>query len=169
MSLPLIPFYFVRHGETEANVARQVAGYFDSPLTSKGRQQADSLARICERLDIKPTRIFHSDLSRARDTAYAVNSNLGLDINEMHELREHHFGVHEGKMHWNDVFEILESGHAPENGESYDMFYKRTMTVFSEIITNNNDPILITAHGGFMHQIQHMLGRGQSYTTDAIV
>ncbi|MGB1076699.1 MAG: histidine phosphatase family protein [Bdellovibrionales bacterium] len=169
MALPPIPFYFVRHGETEANVSKQVAGWFDSPLTENGRQQAKHLSSIMGRLPQKPTKIFHSDLSRAKDTALAVNNVLKLDMIEHKGLREHHFGDHEGKSCWDDVFNILESQGIPQNGESYDMFYERALSVFSEIITEKTSPILITAHGGFAHQIKRLLGRDYTYSSDNIV
>jgi len=169
MSLPAIPFYFVRHGETEANVAQQVAGWLDSPLTDKGRQQAKHLASIVSRLDHKPTKIIHSDLSRAKDTAYAVNAKLDIEIIEDKDLREHNFGVHEGEESWDPVSNILLAGNIPDQGESYDMFYQRTLSVFSKHISDHLDPILITAHGGFTFQIQRMLGQNLNYQSINIV
>ncbi|MBL4589633.1 MAG: histidine phosphatase family protein [Alphaproteobacteria bacterium] len=159
MSLPLIPFYFVRHGETEANVASQVAGWLDSPLTPKGRSQAEHLSRICERLEVKPTRIFHSDLSRARDTAHAVNNALNLEITEDKELREHHVGTYEGNYGWDEVLALLSRGETPDGGESRQMFFDRMMTIFPDVIRSHNEPVLIVAHGGFMHQMQRFLGQ----------
>ena len=38
------------------------------------------------------------------------------------------------------------------------MFFDRMVTVFSRIMVEHESPILITAHGGFMHQIQRFLG-----------
>ena len=37
-------FYFVRHGESEANAARRFAGQSDSRLTERGRRQAEVVA-----------------------------------------------------------------------------------------------------------------------------
>ncbi len=166
MSLPLIPFYFVRHGETEANVAFQVAGHLDSPLTKRGQQQAKQVAKVVEALDNKPRKIFHSDLSRARDTAHAINEILSVDIFEHEGLREHHFGIFEGHDVWDDVFQILRRDERPEGGESRNDFKQRLIKVFNEIIVEQESPILITAHGGFAHQIQRLFGQDGHFMID---
>ena len=52
----------IRHGQTEANEKRIMAGNTETALTKLGRQQADKARRIIEQLEIKPVAIFHSHL-----------------------------------------------------------------------------------------------------------
>ena len=55
-------FYFVRHGESEANRDRVFSGRRDSPLTERGRQQAVALADALE--DVAFDRVVATPLSR---------------------------------------------------------------------------------------------------------
>jgi broad specificity phosphatase PhoE len=75
--------YFVRHGESEANVAHRFAnaahGY---PLTALGRTQAGVLAeRLAAELSgTPPTSIHTSPLPRARETAQILAARLGSPL-----------------------------------------------------------------------------------------
>jgi bisphosphoglycerate-dependent phosphoglycerate mutase len=72
-------FYFVRHGESEANSLHIVSNR-DLPhgLTAKGREQADMLANQLASSGI--TKIFTSPLLRARQTAAILAHALGLEV-----------------------------------------------------------------------------------------
>ena len=74
--IPLKHFYMIRHGETEANAARIMAGSLDSPLTENGRRQAKTAQVIVNSLAVKPSVIIHSNLSRARETAQIINEEV---------------------------------------------------------------------------------------------
>jgi len=144
-----------------------VSGWLDSSLTRKGRQQAYKLGSIISKLDNKPKQIFHSDLSRARDTAYAVKEKLDIGMESHSGLREHNFGIYEGEHSWADVFDILQQGQTPDSGESYDMFFERAFSVFQEILnTSVQHPILITAHGGIAQQLKRILKQPYNYGGD---
>lgn len=67
--------YLVRHGESEANVAR-IHGFGDSPLTSTGRAQAAYVAARVATLPIDT--IISSSMTRARETAEAMAAKTGL-------------------------------------------------------------------------------------------
>ena len=58
--------YFVRHGESEANLHKRFAGQSDVPLTEKGRAQAEAVRPILA--DIPFNKVYSSDLIRAHDT-----------------------------------------------------------------------------------------------------
>ncbi|MDP9251443.1 MAG: histidine phosphatase family protein, partial [Chloroflexota bacterium] len=81
-----VTFYFVRHGESEANVARRFAGRTDSPLTERGRQQARAVAEalVSERFD----RVISSPLSRCRDTALVIAQRQQLPVDLEPDLVE---------------------------------------------------------------------------------
>ena len=152
MPLPLKPFYMIRHGETEANAARLMAGSIDSPLTKLGRDQAFEAQKVIATLEIKPVAIFHSHLSRARDTAHIINEALNVEIFEDKDLAEIHAGDLEGASydHCRELFE-----HWPRvlNGEDPNEFFKRVRQGKSRAIEKFNEPVLIVCHGGVMRAL----------------
>lgn len=90
-------FYFVRHGQSEANAARLIAD--DTPkLTELGRQQALQTGKKLAGKNI--SRILCSPLIRAKETAEIIATELGLDTNDIEviqDLRERGVGECEGK------------------------------------------------------------------------
>lgn len=68
--------YFIRHGETYFNVFARLQGWSDTPLTSKGVQDAVKISKV-----LKPLKIdyfYSSDLKRAVDTAQIIIDSLEL-------------------------------------------------------------------------------------------
>src|ERR1035437_7776960 len=123
--LPARPFYLIRHGETEANVAHITAGgKFDSPLTEKGLGQAHTLAPCLNQLERAPALIYHSSMIRARDTAQVLNEKLNLPMIKLQDLREHEMGEWDG-LPRETVEPFLEQGIVPPGGESESLFAQR--------------------------------------------
>jgi broad specificity phosphatase PhoE len=62
--------YFIRHGQSKANVAKTYAGWDDTPLTDEGRERARTagLRLMSKEID----RVIASDLRRAAETARIV-------------------------------------------------------------------------------------------------
>ncbi len=83
-----------RHGQTDWNVANKFQGHTDIPLNSVGEYQVKHAARLV--VDIKPTSIISSDLSRAHNTAKALAELNGLPIHVDARLRETNCGKWEG-------------------------------------------------------------------------
>ena len=91
--------YLLRHGETEWNLEGRKQGRLDSPLTSRGREQARSSGRrLCALLDPPSVSLFAcSPLGRARETAEIVAAELGLGGAVVEPLlAEHHMGEWQG-------------------------------------------------------------------------
>ncbi len=149
MPIPLKPFYMIRHGQTEANKAQLMAGSLDSPLTEKGRRQAYEAQKIIAALKIKPAAIFHSHLSRARDTALIMNQALNVETFEDPDLAEIHAGELEG-VSYEHCRELFESWPRVLNGEDPKEFFNRVKRGKSKAIEQFNEPILIVCHGGVM-------------------
>ncbi|HWD27651.1 MAG TPA: histidine phosphatase family protein [Rhizomicrobium sp.] len=83
MSLELrdgVTLYFARHGETQANIAKQFSGVKDTPLTDKGRQQAHDIGAILKReLGAAPDLDYVcSPLQRAKTTMQIAREAAGL-------------------------------------------------------------------------------------------
>lgn len=87
----------VRHGETEWNHDNRVQGSMDIPLSPRGREQAEALARELLRRREAYDLLFTSDLQRAGETARILASRLGgLDVTVDPLLREMDCGRWEG-------------------------------------------------------------------------
>ena len=132
------PFYYVRHGETETNAHRLVAGSLDVDLTSRGREQAYAAARALANAPI--TGIYSSPLKRARHTAEPIAEVLGLPVALIDEIAERRWGDLEGKPRGSRRRGIM-----PEGAETTEAFMARVLAGFARIDT---EVPLIVAHSG---------------------
>ncbi len=72
--------YFVRHGESQANVDRLFVGpRFPSPLTAKGREQARLAGEHIKAEGLTIDRIISSPIERAKDTAAIIAQTIGFN------------------------------------------------------------------------------------------
>lgn len=69
--------YFVRHGESEWNVADKICGRTDIPLTKRGHEQAVETGKKIVAEGIKADEILYSPLLRAADTAKHISEMTG--------------------------------------------------------------------------------------------
>ena len=154
-------FYFVRHGESEGNAARIFTGQRDSPLTSRGRLQAEAVAR--ELAPVKFDRIVSSDLSRTRDTAEVIAKRQGIPVEIIPELREINVGDRTGTSfdearglpNWTDDGFVSWPG-----GETLDQVLARTLGTIERLTRESSGKrILVVGHGGVNRiLLSHFLG-----------
>lgn len=78
---------FIRHGQSEANLAGVFAGHTDAPLTDLGRRQADATAEYIVNT-YRVDAVYASDLQRAYQTGKAVADRLGLPVHPHRGMRE---------------------------------------------------------------------------------
>jgi broad specificity phosphatase PhoE len=77
--------YFVRHGETDFNIAQRLQGQYETSLNARGRQQARECGGLLKDLFAREQRQTHdyayvsSPLQRARQTMQLARATLGLD------------------------------------------------------------------------------------------
>ena len=117
----------VRHGETALNAARVVQPA-DTPLSERGRAQADAVGR---RLATQPPgAIVSSDLARAWQTAEAVARHSGLPIEPSSLLQERNFGALRGHAYDTLGFDPMTLDEAPPGGESARQFAQRVAGAF---------------------------------------
>lgn len=89
-------FLLVRHGESTMNAERKFTGLSDPELTEAGRWQAVQVGRyIALRGGVHA--VISSPLSRARETALAIATPLGLEVSTEPGLIEMDFGQWEGR------------------------------------------------------------------------
>ena len=86
---------FVRHGQSESNLAQVFTGQGNASLTPLGMEQAERTADYLQRYPIN--RIYASDLRRAMQTAQPTARRLGLPVIPDPQLREIAAGEWEGK------------------------------------------------------------------------
>jgi broad specificity phosphatase PhoE len=156
-----VTFYFVRHGESEANAAHRFAGRTDSPLTERGRQQAESVAKALANVHFD--RIVSSPLSRCRDTAVIIARRRQLPVDLEPDLVEIDVGEKTG-MPFDEVKGLPEwqdDGFvAWPRGETLDQVLSRAHRVITRIAAESaGQRVLVVGHGGVTRILMsHFLG-----------
>ena len=142
-----VPFYYLRHGQTDWNLGRKLQGNSDIPLNETGKAQARSARDRIAGHGI--TAIFCSPLMRARQTADIVNEALGCPLTELNGLRECNFGKHEGILRpdWIDGWLDGDSTGVPAEVEPLKAFMARTAAAINQALEHPG-PVLIVAHAG---------------------
>jgi broad specificity phosphatase PhoE len=139
-ALPAAPVYFLRHGESTANLDEVVAGVNDVALTDTGRDQA---AEAASRLaGIPVARIYASTLRRAHDTAAIVARAIGVEIETVDGIGERDYDDWEGMS-----VHAIDRTLTPPNGESPEQFEHRILTGL-RAVSDWRQPALIVAHAG---------------------
>lgn len=160
--IPEIPFYFVRHGQTDSNVEGRIQGHLDVPLNAEGLRQAELVVPQLGEGRIK--RIVCSPLARARQTAEIIREGLGLkDALTTHDgLRERNHGSWQGKT-WDEVYkdlgvpaEVEELPMIAPDSEPFADMDKRVSLAMAEILALG-EGTLIVSHGGVFRSVQTFL------------
>src|ERR671932_2224101 len=84
----------IRHGKSEGNAEGRFGGHTATPLSARGRLQAEATARALSSENL--TAIYSSDLLRAVETAMPLARLTGLDVEQTDAFRERSVGVMEG-------------------------------------------------------------------------
>jgi broad specificity phosphatase PhoE len=154
-------FFFVRHGESEANVARRFSGRFDSPLTNLGRQQAVTVADALESIPFD--RIVATPLSRSLDTALVIARRRRMPVDVVRDLIEIDVGEKQGALfdeikglpEWSDDGFVSWKG-----GESLEQVLERGLRAIRRLHRESpGGTVLVIAHGGVTRiLVSHYLG-----------
>lgn len=146
-----ILFYFIRHGQTEANARKVFSGSeWDVPLNEIGISQAQTAAQniFTQIKNIKT--ICVSPLKRAQQTAQIINSVLNVPIITIDELKEWGLGDWTAQP-VNSVPDFFTQPLSPPNGEPHQAFHDRVALGFNKVLqhcsTPATKPTLIVAHG----------------------
>ena len=155
--MPRFPEIFVlRHGQTEWNSVGRHQGRMDSPLTAKGRGQAEEQGRLLvsaleNRSDITA---FCSPQGRAFDTAGIALEQLAMKATVDDRLCEISFGKWEGlnfdeiAKDWPEHCKNADQDRIGWNftapgGETYDDIYSRVVAFLEDL----DQPTIIVTHG----------------------
>ena len=140
--------YFVRHGQTNHNSNKLLAGHCDIELNETGLKQADEAAVNSK--DLKIDLIYCSPLIRARQTCDAINKYHGCDVIVKEDLIERSFGKYEscsygcvdGEKCWNYYDETYDDEVEPLR----DVFKRVSEFLDSIKEEYKNKNVLIVAH-----------------------
>ncbi|MCE3230798.1 MAG: phosphatase [Alphaproteobacteria bacterium] len=163
MSIGLFPFYFVRHGETDWNMAHRIMGQTDIPLNEKGIRQSQRLQACLK--DFEFGTIWSSPLQRARQTAEIINEVFHHPIQYTDDLKERGWGCGEGQSHEHFLPHMkaasglnkAKEAKLPEGAETYNTFKIRIIFAFQEILIPNSKPPLVVSHGGVFQVLTILL------------
>ncbi len=151
-TLPARAFWFLRHGETDWNVQGISQGRTDIPLNATGVAQAAAAAQALRGRGIAS--IVSSPLGRARVTAEAAGTVLGLPVSIVEDLQEVCFGVHEGTLQHASWFIAWIAGeHTPEGAESFAELRRRAVAGVAAALAQPS-PVLVVAHGALFRALR---------------
>ncbi len=157
----MFQLYFVRHGESEANVL-QVFSNRDLAhgLTPRGRVQVEDLA---DRLDgVRFAAFYCSPILRARQSADILSGRLGLDYTIAAALSEYDVGELEGtssRGSWERYYALRDAWFRDQDwtaripgGESFDDVRARFLPFIGSLLDSPPPgPVLLLGHGGTFH------------------
>jgi len=146
----------IRHGQSEGNAERRFGGHTATPLSPRGRRQAQATARALH--DEGLTAIYSSDLARALETAQPLAKLTGLEIHPTRAFRERSVGVMEGltfedaaQQHPEQYAALLHRDfeHVLTGGESYRQLLDRAWQKLDQIIAQHQSgKIAVFSHTG---------------------
>jgi broad specificity phosphatase PhoE len=172
MAAPRPTVYYIRHGETDWNVAGRLQGRRDVPLNARGRAQATHCGGILRDLFARGNRdpealdYVSSPLKRACETMELLRTALGLagdGYRRDERLAEIAFGEWEGftiaQLHARDPARIAQREHdkwrfVPPGGESYEVMSARMRDWHESLVRDT----VVTAHGGTARGLIAILG-----------
>lgn len=155
----------VQHTESEHHTNGMIGAWGDWNLTQYGREQAYNIGKrlLYEDCD-KCFNMYVSDLKRASQTAEEINKTLGITPVVTDVIREVNAGQGNGKPRdwYNSMKAHREGGYNPDykpfpDAESDRELWDRLYPFYKEIMTNNEERILIVSHGTTLSFLQSMI------------
>ena len=177
-------FYFIRHGESTSNATPGFAAGvdFDSPLTSKGLEQARLLGRRLKAEDVRFDRVYSSSLTRAVQTTETMLRAMGeadRDFPKVDAIIEQQLpgwrGVPTSEALTTEMVAYMrgKGGHfVPPQGESYRNVQRRFAGWLEDEILYNEDlvskekslTVAVVGHGAATQCLLHyIMGFDESF------
>jgi broad specificity phosphatase PhoE len=157
----------IRHGQSRGNAEGRFGGHTATPLSERGRAQAEATARALAAENV--TAIYSSDLLRAVETATPLADALDLEINRAEAFRERSVGRMEGltfeeaAAKFPDEYGALlrrDFEHVLAGGESYRQMLDRSARALdSAIDANRGGTVAVFSHTGTIGILTlHLMG-----------
>ncbi len=158
--------YLLRHGIVEGSGQRRFIGQTDTPLSVKGRQQAQEWRGLLD--TVKFEAVYCSDLRRSKETARIIVGDKQVPIHAVLEFREIFLGQWDGLSRefvrcrfpeqWRRRGENI-ADYPPPGGESFSELQNRVVPAFEAVAGQLRGHGLIIAHAGVNRVIlSHLLG-----------
>jgi probable phosphoglycerate mutase len=156
----MLKIYIARHGQNVDNANGILNGHRDEPLTQKGVEQAEEVAKEIKDADLSFDHIYTSPLERAHQTAVII-SKVAHGPTPIIEpgLIERDFGVMTGveqsRVEELCAPDILKAEHItyflnPEGAETFPDLLRRADNLLGKLQRSHNDgSILLVSHGDF--------------------
>ena len=144
--------YVIRHGESENNVKGFWTGWYDAPLTERGREEAKGLRHLLSSVSFD--KIYASDLSRAIETAKSAIPDCQPETTPL--LREINLGLLANKpLSFLDAAkkaEIVKNGYVAFGGESNEEFQERVSAFMKEMEASSHQTVAAFCHAGWLRR-----------------
>lgn len=154
----MLQIYLTRHGQNIDNVAGILNGHRDEPLTEKGIEQAQEIAKRIKDINLSFNVIYSSPLSRAFETAKIISKVTTLLEPEKESLLiERDFGIMTGK-NISDIEKLCSPNIIktntinyflnPEGAETFLDLMVRARVLLNKIMERYKDGnVLLVTHG----------------------
>lgn len=157
----------VRHGKTQANIDGIYCGRLDLPLADEAKDEVSKTALALS--TFKAQRVYCSDAQRTRQTAQIIAP--GAEIIVRSSLREMNFGAFEGlgadeiqtripdawQAYMDDYLDFTFPG-----GDNVRRYLTNAAETINGIIREEDSPLLIVSHKGFILSVLSNLIHGDS-------
>lgn len=155
----------VRHGTTKQHSKKIFLGQTDISLNNEGREESFNAAQKLRAENLKPKKIYSSDLKRAMETAEIIRDEIlpGLEIQPERAFREMCLGDWDGKYISDIQNEFPEEYkkrgedilfYKRDGGENYfDLRYRVIKQLYRILNTEKEGDILIVSHRGVIKAI----------------
>ena len=158
-----VPFWFLRHGETDWNAEGRSQGRTDIALNSVGLAQARRAAKTLAGIGGIAT-IVASPLVRARVTAEIAAEALGLPVALDEGLQEVNFGEQEGLPMGDWYDDWIAGSYTPAGAETFAELLARAVAAVNRA-TAKPAPVLIVAHGALFRALRLAFGHEPNVRT----
>lgn len=149
--------YVARHGETEWNRKGIITGRSDIALSEVGYEQAALLAEDVALLQPPITKLIHSPLERASETARIVAERNHLTTTMDDRLLELDYGDYDGTSDEQAGYLRTRTQFAVRypNGESLMDVYARVVPLLEELEQNQEETYLLVCHNSVIRAIKN--------------
>lgn len=165
--------YFIRHGESEGNIGpiRQTA---TTPLTEKGRVQAQFAAERCIRLPVDI--IISSTMNRAKETSKIISEKISKPVTYSDLFVEKRRTSEELGKPKDDPIALMikketetnftKPGWRFSDEENFDDLKSRALKALEYLGNQTDENILVVTHGAFLKILAACVILGENLTAD---
>lgn len=158
--------YFVRHGESECNRQGRAAGWFQTPLSELGREQAKKTGELLSGMEFD--RVYSSDLCRAMETCSIALPGAEPQLSEL--LREIDVGRIRNQLNAEtraqhpQEYSVVQKyrDFSPFGGESHAVAQDRLFRFVETELNNlpNGSKVAVFCHlGTVLYMLNYVLGQ----------